>query len=235
MSLITCAKQWIVSLIRLFIPRQCVVCGKSLDEYEEALCLECSAKLPCTNYHRWQDNPVECSFLGKMPLVHATSYFYYHKGSDYTHILYALKYHGRKDVGEIMGRAMAADLQTSGFFHGIDIILPVPLHPKKLKARGYNQSEWLARGISAITGIPIDTTSVIRTVNNSTQTRKTAYERWENVDGIFAVHDAHSLIGKHILIVDDVLTTGSTITACADALTGVPGIRFSILTLAVAV
>ena len=133
--------------------------------------------MPRTNYHLREDNSVERMFWGKIPLERGTSFFYYHKGSDFRHILHQLKYGGRKDLGEIMGRFMAAELAATGFFRGIDVIIPVPLHPRKQKLRGYNQSECIARGVSAVTGIPIDVSSVLRRRHTETQTRKSAYER----------------------------------------------------------
>lgn len=227
-------KTWLFSFVHLFFPRQCAVCGASLQEGEEGICLKCNMDLPRTNYHLRKDNPVERMFWGKMPLVHAISCFFYHKGSDFRHILHQLKYGGRKDLGEVMGRFMAAELSATGFFSGVDVLVPVPLHPRKQKMRGYNQSECIARGVSAVTGIPVDAASVVRVKHTETQTRKSAYERWENVDGIFRLRRAGAFAGKHVLIVDDVLTTGATTTACADAFKEVDGIRISILTLAVA-
>ena len=129
---------------------------------------------------------------------------------------------------------MAAELATTDFFEGIDVIIPVPLHPRKRKARGYNQSEWIARGVSVITLIPVFTSGMVREKNTETQTHKSAFERWENVDGIFRVTIPEYFSGKHILIIDDVLTTGATIVACASAFDKVEDIRISILTLAVA-
>ena len=227
-------KTWFLSFVHLFFPRLCAVCGASLQEGEEGICIKCNIGMPRTNYHLRKDNPVERLFWGKMPLERATAYFFYHKGSDFRNILYLLKYGGRKDLGEVMGRFMAAELLPAGFFRDIDRIVPVPLHPRKQKLRGYNQSECIVRGISAVTGIPADTSSVVRVKHTDTQTRKSVYERWENVDGIFEVRHPELFKGKHILIVDDVLTTGSTTTACADVFKGVEGIRISILTLAVA-
>lgn len=227
-------KTWFLSFIQLIFPRQCAVCGKLLQEGEEALCLKCNMDMPRTNYHCVKDNPVERMFWGRFPLERATSYFFYRKGSDFRHILYQLKYGGRKDYGEIMGRFMAAELMPTDFFRGMDVIVPVPLHPRKQQKRGYNQSECIARGISAVTGIGIDTSAVVRTKHTETQTRKFTYERWENVEGIFLLRQPGHFTGKHILIIDDVLTTGATITACADAFQSVEGVRISILTLAMA-
>ncbi len=227
-------KTWFSSFVHLFFPRQCVVCGATLQEGEEGICMRCNMDMPRTNYHTSPDNPVEKMFWGKMPLERATSFFFYQKGGDFRNILHRMKYGGRKDLGEIMGRFMAAELKPAGFFKGVDVLVPIPLHPRKLKRRGYNQSEYIARGISNVTGIPVDAMSVVREKHTETQTHKSAYERWENVDGIFSVRHPENLTGKHILIVDDVLTTGSTTTACADAIKCLDGVHISILTLAVA-
>lgn len=129
---------------------------------------------------------------------------------------------------------MAAELTVSGFFHNVDVIVPIPLHPRKQRMRGYNQSECIAKGVAAVTGIPLDTVSVMRRKHTETQTSKSAYERWENVDGIFHLRHLERFVGKHILLVDDVLTTGATTTACADVFRDVKGVRISVLTLAVA-
>lgn len=227
-------KDWLGSFLSLLFPRCCVVCGRPLAKGEECLCTMCNIELPRTDYHLRKDNPVEKLFWGKVPLERATSFYFYRKGSDFRQILHQLKYGGQKGIGAIMGRYMAAELQQSGFFEGVDVILPVPLHKKKQQIRGYNQSEWIARGITAVTGIPIDTEAVVRRKNTETQTRKSSLERWENVEGIFELHHAEALAGKHILIVDDVLTTGATAVECASCLTGIEGIRISVLTLAVA-
>lgn len=227
-------KDWLGSFLSLFFPRYCIVCGRTLAKGEECLCTMCNINLPRTDYHLRKDNPVEKMFWGKIPLERATSFFFYRKGSDFRQILHQLKYGGQKGIGAIMGRYMAAELLESGFFEGVDVILPVPLHKKKQQIRGYNQSEWIARGIAAVTGISIDTESVMRRKNTETQTRKSFLERWENVEGIFELNHAESLIGKHILIVDDVLTTGATTVECASCLTDIEGIRISILTLAMA-
>ena len=223
-------KIWLGPLFHLFFPRCCVVCGAPLVEGEEAICTHCNINMPRTNYHKVKDNLVERIFWGKIPLERATSYFFYRKGSDF----HQFKYGGRKELGAIMGRFMAAELATTDFFEGIDVIIPVPLHPRKRKARGYNQSEWIARGVSQVVGLPVDVSSVIREKHTDTQTRKSTYERWENVDGIFRLRHPENFVGKHVLIIDDVLTTGSTTTACADVFHEVEGVRISVLTLAVA-
>lgn len=227
-------KDWLGSFVSLLFPRCCIVCGRPLAKGEECLCTMCNINLPRTGYHLKEDNPVEKLFWGKIPLERATSFFFYRKGSDFRQILHQLKYGGQKNIGAIMGRYMAAELQESGFFEDIDVIVPVPLHKKKQRLRGYNQSEWIARGIAAVTGIPIDIEAVVRHKNTETQTSKSSLERWENVNGIFELYHADPLTGKHILIVDDVLTTGATTVECASCLTKIEGVRISVLTLAIA-
>lgn len=225
-------KESIGSFVSLFFPHCCVVCGSLLAKGERCICTACNIRLPRTDYHLQKENPVEQMFWGKIELVKATSFFFYKKGSDFRRILHLLKYGGRKDVGEAMGRYMACELLPSGFFEGIDVIVPVPLHRKKQRMRGYNQSECIAQGISAVTQIPLDIKCISRNKNTATQTRKSTVERWDNVDSIFTLCDSHLLVGKHVLIVDDVLTTGATVVSCASAFNGVDGIRVSVLTLA---
>ena len=226
---------WFHSFWSLLFPRCCVVCGSPLSRGEECLCTCCNINLPGTGFHLRKDNPLECLFWGRIPgLKRASSFLFYRKGSDFRRILHLLKYGGYKELGEVMGRYMAAELSSGGFFDGVDMIIPVPLHRKKQKLRGYNQSEWIARGIASVTGIPLCAECMIREKNTETQTRKSTFERWENVEGIFRLCDTVHFEGKHVLLVDDVLTTGATTVACASAFAGVSGIRISVLTLAVA-
>lgn len=226
--------RWIHSFISLLFPRCCVVCGNILVEGEKYLCTHCNIDMPRTHYDTSPGNPAEQMFWGKVPVERVTSYFFYNKSSNFRFLLYQLKYHGCKELGEAMGQMMARELLRSGFFEAIDCIIPVPLHKKKQQLRGYNQSEWIARGISAATGIPTDTTTVVRRKNTETQTRKTMWERWENVDGIFLLLQPALFANKHVLIVDDVLTTGATTVACASVFREVEGIKISVLTLAMA-
>lgn len=224
----------LTDLWQLLFPQRCLLCEKQLFHPEKVLCTACLAGLPRTGFHWKKENVVERNFWGKLPIERATSFLYYTKGGDVRQLLYELKYHGNKEVGEVMGRIMAAELLSSCFFEGIDLIIPVPLHRRKERQRGYNQSECVARGIADITGLPVYTHLVVRDRYTATQTHKGQYERWENVRNLFVCSSPELLENKNILLVDDVLTTGATIVSCADALHNIPGLRVSVLTLALA-
>lgn len=229
-------RRWIEALGELFYPRLCVVCGNRLAEGEEVICTSCNIHLPRTNQYLYRNNEVEKIFWGKVHLERAASFFYYSKGSSYNRMIHLLKYRGKKELGENLGKMCAQELQQKDFWEGIDLLIPVPLHKDREKKRGYNQSEYLARGISELTGIPCCTSLVKRVVNTDTQIHQTVFERMENISGAFEweSHVAESLAGKHLLLIDDVLTTGSTLLSCISALPGKDRIRVSIFTLCMA-
>ena len=224
----------LADLLNLMYPPVCLACGNTLQHTENHLCLSCLYEIPKTNYHLEKDNPVEERFWAKAPVFRATSYFFFNKGSSFQKILHSLKYQGQKNVGLSLGRYAGADLMQSPDFSHVDVIIPVPLHPDKLKERGYNQSECIAEGLSEAMTKPVDTKHLIRTKANVSQTNKSVYERYENTSGIFQLTDNTIFSGKHVLIVDDVLTTGSTLEACAKALLSTENITVSIFTLALA-
>lgn len=191
------------------------------------------ASLPAIGILNTPENEMERRFWGIYPIERATSLYYYARGGAVASILHEMKYHGRKRLCRQMGRIMGTELMGTGFFDGIDFIIPVPLHKNRMRERGYNQSELLARGISEITSIPVVTDVMRRIHNNATQTHKSSFERWENAEGLFeATEKAVSLSGRHILLIDDVLTTGATISACLDALRSVDSVKISVVTLA---
>lgn len=197
------------------------------------MCVRCMASLPRTGLLNTPENEMERRFWGIFPVERASALYYYARGGNVSNILYGMKYHGRRKLCVQMGRMIAAELMGTGFFDGIDCVMPVPLHKKRLRERGYNQSELLAIGISEMTGIPVETSPLIRKHNNTTQTHKSSFERWENVSGLFDITSRAAVwSGKHILLIDDVLTTGATISACIDALKVIPSIKISIVTLA---
>jgi ComF family protein len=203
------------NFVNLFYPKHCVVCGESLMQHEDFFCLECFLKLPKTNYHLNTDNQAIDRFSGKISLERAGAFLYYNKGGVGQKLVAEIKYKGNRNLGEWIGAYMATEWMASHFFDGIDYLVPVPLHRSKEKKRGFNQAEKIARGISRITGIQVEMENVFRKKANATQTRKGLFERWKNTQNIFEQKDTELFLGKHILIVDDVLTTGSTLEAVA--------------------
>jgi ComF family protein len=180
------------------------------------------------------DNRVEQLFYGRVKIEYATSFFYFSKGSKYQTLLHNLKYKGMKELGAEIGKHFAIDLMQSANFTSVDIICPLPLHPSKEKKRGYNQSWWIASGIAKQMQKELSDNNLKRVTATETQTRKGRFERWQNVDGIFELTNPEAFSGKHILLVDDVVTTGSTLEACAHAITTIINARVSIATLATA-
>jgi ComF family protein len=194
--------------------------------------VSCIYHLPRTNYWKEAGNAIEQLFWGKVRIEHACALFFFGKGSRYRNLLHKLKYNGKKEIGVEMGRRLGMELKNAPLYQSIQTIIPVPLHPKKQRKRGYNQSEQIARGIAEITGWRIDNKSVTRKLFTSTQTRKTRMERWENVAEVFTVTQAEALTGKHVLLVDDVITTGATIEACAQQLLHIDKCKVSVAALA---
>lgn len=218
----------------LFYPNLCCVCNESLMGGEHVVCLKCLNDIPRTNFHKERNNIVEKRFWGKARVEFGTAFYFFSKGSQYRKIIHMLKYKKGREIGYIFGKYAANDLKESDDFCHFDYIVPVPLHPDKLKIRGYNQSEEIARGVSEVLGVPMETETLYRASNNKTQTKKSVYERWENTKNIFQIHNKETFAGKHVLIVDDVLTTGSTLIACVNAILESEGAKVSIFTLAVA-
>lgn len=229
-------KQVAADVLSLFYPRVCLACGNILFRKEEVLCMSCLYHLPKTNFHLEEDNPVARQFWGKIGFCSAASLYYFTKGSKVQHLIHQFKYKGYKEIGSYLGRQYGAELKKSPYFNTVTSVIPVPLHPKKLVKRGYNQAEWFAVGLADAMNIELDTTTLIRAYASDTQTRKSRFSRWENVREIFKVTDVGRLAGKHVLLVDDVITTGSTLEAAGHILlSGVPGIRISVASLACAV
>jgi ComF family protein len=221
--------------ISLLFPRLCYACGDHLVRNENIICTNCYIQIPRTNYHLADDNPVAQLFWGRCPLSKAAAFSFYTKGSRIRKLIHNLKYKGVREVGYELGKIYGKSLKASGFTEDIDLIIPVPLHPSKQRKRGFNQSEYISAGLSETTGIPVELKSLFRITVSDTQTKRSRYERWMNVEGIFMVKDSEKLMGKHILIVDDVITTGSTLEACAGELLKIDNVRVSVAALAVAV
>ena len=223
---------WITRILDFISPRLCVVCGHRLAPTERSLCGVCLFHLPRTDFHQKPlDNPMAQLFWGLAPVQKAAALFYYHPHSETAQLVYRLKYNNRPDIGEDMGRMMANELQATDFFSDIDVLLPVPLASKRLRQRGYNQSEQLAIGISDITHLPIVSKVLRRKHFQQSQTTLNRWQRQENVTDTFQLKEEHLLQGKHVLLIDDICTTGATLIACANVLKTIEGIRISVLTL----
>lgn len=179
-------------------------------------------------------NVVEKIFWGRLAFEHATSFLYFKKGGKVQRLMHQFKYKGHKEIGIEAGKWFGHELKRSPYFQDLDLIIPVPLHPKKLRKRGYNQSDYLAKGLSIGLGVSMDADTLVRTSYSSTQTRKSRYERWENVSRIFQLKQPSRVYGKHILLVDDVITTGATLEACGQIVGKEKGTRLSLASLALA-
>lgn len=221
--------------ISLLFPRLCYACGNHLLRNENLICTECYVIIPRTNYHKINENPVEQLFWGRCVIEKAAAFSFYNKGSRIRNLIHNLKYNGIQEIGFEVGRIYGLSLRDTGFTDDIDLIVPVPLHPSKKRARGYNQSDTISEGIASATGLKVDKNSLVRSKVTPTQTKRSRYERWTNVEGIFNVIDREKLKGQHILLVDDVITTGSTIESCANELLRVEGVKVSAVALAFAV
>lgn len=227
-------KQGLNDVVELLFPSLCVTCSERLVSQEKYVCNNCWFDMPVTNFHATKENKVAQLFWGRVEIENATAFFSYKKGSNYQQLIHYTKYKGLKELGFECGRKFGFTLLQSEAFSAVDIIVPVPLHPKKQKQRGYNQSDWIARGIADALQKPISNTKLFRKTYTSTQTRKNRFERWQNVDGIFGLHSPEYFENKHVLLIDDVVTTGSTLEACAYQFLKNSKTKVSIATLAFA-
>ena len=215
-------------------PRTCEVCGRTLLDGEQLLCLHCLAAMPRTHLHLSPFNSIHQRLARNTPIERAGAMMTYRRGGEYSALIRRGKYNDRPEIIRTLAMMYASELKADGFFEGIDIILPVPMHRWKKIRRGYNQSEVIADGISKVTGIPVGD-NLRATRGHKTQTRRSSFERYQNVSSIFEVRYPEELTGLHILLVDDVITSGATLHSCAKTLADtVGGIRISIATLATA-
>jgi len=204
-------------LLWIFYPTLCAACDRPLLMGEECLCTFCKYYLPRTHFHLQSINPVAKHFWGKVPIQAATSYYYFSKGEKVQRLIHKLKYKDRKDVGMYIGQLMGSDMKDSPFPKP-DIVVPVPLHEKKLKLRGYNQSDFIAEGFAKSMNAVFEPQMVYRNKETETQTRKHRFDRYMNMDNVFSINKELAASDKNILLIDDVITTGSTLISCAEAL-----------------
>ncbi|TSD63786.1 ComF family protein [Inquilinus sp. KBS0705] len=225
---------YLADFVSLIFPQLCAACRTALMANEHILCTDCLFNLPHTNFHTQPDNIVAKQFWGKLPVEGAYSLYYFTKGGKVQNMMHQFKYNGMHQIGDLLGNIAGRQLKGSPVFSTADLIIPVPLHQKRLKERGYNQSAHFADGLAQELDAVVETGNLIRTVATKTQTHKSRFARFQNMQEVFAVKNPESLMNKHVLLVDDIVTTGSTLEACGIALLKVPGLKLSIATIAYA-
>ena len=230
--MINLSRTYFADFVSLIFPELCQACAKSLYRNEEMICADCLYHLPYTNFHQQSDNPVAQQFWGRVPLEAAAAMFYFSKGSRVQNLMHQLKYKNKPEVGVYLGKLAGKRLLENPVFTAADMIIPVPLHKQKLLKRGYNQSLSFAEGLSEKMLISIEIENLIRTTGTESQTKKSRTSRYENMKEVFSVKNPEKLTGKHILLVDDIVTTGATLEACCNVLLTVPDVKISIAAIA---
>lgn len=219
-------------ILDVLFPPLCLACHKRPPLDNQPFCQECLNTLPRTEQATIRGNITEELFLRSPHFHHAAAFLFYDKGDIVQQLIHSIKFRNHPEAGQWLGQEAAADMIQSDFFDGIDLIVPVPLHPRRLRQRGYNQSEYIARGVHDVTNIPIDTTHLLRIRHTAQQAMLSQQARQDNIADAFRVVHPEDWYRKHILLIDDVVTTGNTLRACLKALSPVRGCRISILTLA---
>ncbi|WP_342647044.1 ComF family protein [Mucilaginibacter sp. CSA2-8R] len=223
---------YIGNFINLLFPRLCQACNGSLLGSEHLLCTNCLFNLPYTGFHLQPDNVVARQFWGKADLQGVYALLYFEKGGHVQHLMHQLKYKNMPAIGNRLGAIAGEQLSQTSTFSNVDAIIPVPLHKSRMRERGYNQSSHFAQGLAQKLNAPVIKHQLIRSVKTSTQTRKNRFERFTNMQQVFAITNPETLKGKHVLLVDDIVTTGSTLEACAQELLKIPGVKLSIAAIA---
>lgn len=219
------------ALLHLVFPHVCEGCGSDVLEVHSALCLKCLSSLPQTDFHLYANNPVEKIFWGRLPLGCATAQYYFTRESLVQHLMHQLKYKGNKELGIYLGRRMGDALAASSRFSSIDALIPLPLFAAKERKRGYNQATVLCEGIAEVWQKPVLKNVVRRISYTDSQTRKNRVERWQNMEGRFELEGPDAIEGKHVLLVDDVITTGATLEACGREILKAQNVQLSMATL----
>lgn len=220
------------NLINLFFPKACSGCNSFLLANENVICTVCRHEIPLTNHHKIENNEAVVKFYGRIPIEFAAALFYFHKKGIVQEMIHKLKYKGHQEVGTAIGYWYAEELKRIAELNSVDYIIPVPLHKKRLKERGYNQVEAFGKSLSESMAIPYNDTVLIRNVYSKTQTKKNLLGRSEVVGSIFSAVYNDSLHNKHFMLIDDVITTGSTLEACGRELLKIPGAKLSIVCMA---
>lgn len=235
MHIVKAATSWGQRFVDFLFPYHCPVCGKRAEKDERPICLKCNMYMPRTDYasHPY-DNYMAKEYTMVRNVEKVAALVFHLPGSDFARVIYDMKYHNAVPLCERMGELMAHELILTSFFEGIDMLIPLPLSVGRRMERGYNQSEYLARGVGKITGLPVVRHAVLRKDFKESQTHLTRLERKDNVDGSFVLTDSEAISNKHVLLIDDVITTGATTKACIEAMQDAENVKISILSLAYA-
>lgn len=224
----------IKDFLAMIFPKVCSACGNSLFKGEDVVCTYCTFHLPKTGFCMRPANPVSKAFWGKVKIESASAYYYFNKGNRVQELIHRLKYKGDRDVGIKIGSLYGYDLGNSPLYKDIQVVVPVPLHYSRMLKRGYNQSDFIAQGVASSLGIYTETNLLYRKHKTETQTKKKRFRRYENMKDVFELNQNSTCTATHFLLVDDVITTGSTLASCAEALLKIPGAKVSIAALAYA-
>lgn len=225
-------QKYFTAIYALFFPNICMGCGKEMLSNEKYICTKCIAFLPKTKFHLHANNPMELKLLGRVKIENATSFYYFNKETSAQNMVHALKYRGKYDLGIFLGKLFANHIEDATWIKDIDCIIPVPLSKQKLNSRGYNQCESLAKGMSDYLNIPVNTLALIKKKHTLSQTKKNRFGRLANVQDVFEVSDRNVFENKHVLVIDDVITTGATLESCVKEILLVKNTKVSIVTLA---
>jgi len=220
------------NIYNLFYPEVCLCCHEHLTTNEQVVCVICRHDLPLTNFSCEYNNLIEKSFYGRIPVEHATALFYFFKKGNVQELIHELKYKNKQQVGGILGNWLGGEILNSGRFLTVDCIVPVPLHKKKLQSRGYNQVTTFGESLAEKLNISYEDNVLKRISFTNTQTKKIRLDRWKNVEELFFVEDNTAMANKHILLIDDIITTGATLEACWKAFEKTKNIKISIACMA---
>lgn len=219
-------------IVHIFYPEVCLCCQNDLTTNENTICVNCRHQLPLTNFSNEPNNLVENTFYGRVPIEEATALFYFFKKGSIQELIHNLKYRNQQQVGTVLGEWLGDDLLQSNRFKNLDFIVPVPLHQKKMKKRGYNQVTTFGQSLSKKLNVPYNDTILKRITSTKTQTKRLRFDRWKNVQELFVVEQPEFVENKHILLIDDIITTGATLEACCKAFENSKNIKISIACMA---
>ncbi len=233
LRLIIFIDEMIKNLLNLFFPKVCLSCASYLGDNEAYICIKCRHDLPLTNFHFNDDDTIKKVLYGRVKLENATAFLHFSKKGIVQQLIHKLKYKGYEEVGTFLGKWLGAELKTIEAYNTIDVVIPVPLHKHKLRKRGYNQVSKFADEIAKALNVNVNTTTLQKIANTKTQVFKDRLKRTDDSKTIFAISENQSLKHKHVLLVDDIITTGATIEACANALLQIEGVKISVATMAI--